>query len=272
MGFEGNVSEVTAVATPVAEQATVPVPAELSSAIGRIRPSLAGVGRIETNQPVQVNGKTGNAQSFGTGFIVDKNQSGCLMYTKEHTVHDLRDGAMRDAEGNIATAQPGSNGPDISVTLPEVGKLKAKVLVADQATDSAVLELATSNPEGVCKTVPMAKTAQDLNLQELSIVVGYDGKTGELNGLTGIVGGALDMNAVEKAGAPPDTRFVSPQYNKHLPLIAIYGVSAPEGYSGGPSFNAKGEVTGSSHAAVGTSTLLTPVDIIKQEVERAKAR
>lgn len=251
-------------------QANIPVPDELSSAIGRVRPSLAGVGRIETKQAAQVNNQVVEVQANGTGFVVDKNDQGCLMFTKEHVVHDLRYGAMKDGNGTVARPAPGSKGPQVVVNLPELGPRRAQVLLADESTDSAILQIESSNPQKECKVVPMAQSTRDVRPNDLSIVVGYDGKSGELNGLTGIFGGTTTISAIERSGSPMASSFVVPKFVKSQNLLAMYGVAAPEGYSGGPTFNARGEVIGASHAQVGTGTLVTPIEIVRAELRRVQ--
>lgn len=251
-------------------QANIPVPDELSSAIGRVRPSLAGVGRIETKQPAQVGNQIVEVQANGTGFVVDKNDQGCLMFTKEHVVHDLRYGAMQDGKGTVANAAPDSRGPDVVVNLPDLGPRRAQVLLADESTDSAILQVESRNPERECKVVPMAQSTRDARPNDLAIVVGHDGNTGELNGLTGIVGGVTTISAIEQSGARVDNSYVTPKFVKNQNLLALYGVAAPKGYSGGPTFNSRGEVIGSSHAQVGTGTLVTPIEIVRAELRRVQ--
>lgn len=251
-------------------QASIPVPDELSSAIGRVKSALSGVGRIETKQAAQVNNQIVEVQSDGSGFVVDKNSQGCLVFTKEHVVHDLRYGAMKDGNGTIAGPAPGSKGPDVVVTLPELGARKAQVLLADESTDSAILQIGSNDPAKECKVVPMAQSTQNVKLNDLSIVVGFDGKTGALNGLTGVVGGTTTIAAIEQAGSHMDSAYVYPKFVKEQNLLAIYGAAAPAGYSGGPTFNPKGEVIGSSHAQVGTGTLVTPIEIVRAELRRVQ--
>lgn len=251
-------------------QATIPVPDELSSAIGKVRPSLAGVGRVEMNQAAQVDSKTVGVSANGTAFVVDKNATGCLLYTKEHVVHDLRYGAMRDEAGTVAGPAPNSKGPEVTVTLPDLGKRKAQILLADQSTDSAILQIESSNPDKECRVVPLAKSLRDMKVNDLTITVGYDGKTGSLDGLTGIVGGMTSISGVEQAGYQVPNAFVNSQFVKNQDLIAIYKMAAPKGYSGGPTFNTEGEVIGANYGQVGTGTLLTPVDIIQKQLRRVK--
>jgi|AGTN01.1.fsa_nt_gi Trypsin. len=251
-------------------QANIPVPDELSSAIGRVRPSLPGVGRIETKQAAQVGNQIVEVQANGSGFVVAKNDQGCLMFTKEHVVHDLRYGAMKDGNGTVAKPAPKSNGPEVIVNLPELGPRKAQVLLADESTDSAILQVESKNPERECKVVAMAESTRDLRTNDLSIVVGYDGKNGELNGLTGIFGGVTTITAIEQSGSPMASSYVNPKFVKNQNLLAMYGVAAPEGYSGGPAFNSRGEVIGSSHAQVGTGTLVTPIEIVRAELQRVQ--
>lgn len=251
-------------------QAHIPLPDELTSAIGRMRSSLQGVGRVETKQLAQVNNRIVQTQADGSGFVIDKNTQGCLVFTKEHVVHDLHYGAMKDANGTIAGLAQGSKEPDVVVTLPDLGPRKAQVLLADESTDSAILQINSTNPDKECKVVPMAQSSQNLRLNDLSIVVGYDGKSGALNGLTGIVGGITNLNAIEQSGSPVASSYVYPKFAKSQDLLAIYGAAAPEGYSGGPTFNARGEVIGASHAQVGTGTLVTPIEIIRAELRRVQ--
>ena len=250
-------------------QATIPVPQELSSPIAKIRPSLKGVGSVETKQPALINKQSvQEVESNGTAFVIDKDAKGCLMFTKEHVVHDLRYGAMHDGKGTVAESAPGSNGPDVVVKLPELGPRKADVLLADESTDSAILHIKTDNPEKDCKVLPLARSAHDLRSNDLSIIVGYDGKTGELNGLTGFVGGITTIEAVAKSGAQVASPYVNNKFVNSQALIAIYQAAGPKGYSGGPTFNALGEVIGSNHAQVGTGTLVTPIDIVKAQLQR----
>jgi S1-C subfamily serine protease len=251
-------------------RANIPLPDELSSAIGRVRPALPGIGRIETKQLAQVNNQIAQVQSEGSGFVIDKNTQGCLIFTKEHVVHDLHYGAMKDGNGTIAGPTAGSQEPEVVVTMPELGPRKAKVLLADESTDSAILQIGSANPDKECKVVPMAQSTQDVRSNDLSIVVGYDGKSGQLNGLTGIVGGTTNISAIEQAGSPMASSYVYPKFVKTQNLLAIYGAAAPEGYSGGPTFNARGEVIGASHAQVGTGTLVTPIEIVRAELRRVQ--
>ena len=253
-------------------QANIPVPDELSPPIGRIRPSLAGIGRIESKQPAQVNNTLAEVSSNGTGFVIDKNSQGCLLFTKEHVVHDLRYGAMRDDAGTVAKPAPGSKGPEVIVNLPDLGPRSAQVLLADESTDSAILQIESKDPERECKVVPLARSSTEARANDLAVIVGFDGVTSELNGLTGIVGGTTNISVVEQAGARVANPYVVPRFVNSQPLIAIYGAAAPRGYSGGPTFNRDGEVIGASHAQVGTGTLVTPVEIVKAELARIQKK
>ncbi|MBX3652912.1 MAG: Do family serine endopeptidase [Ramlibacter sp.] len=215
-----------AVSQPVAGAAVVTAP-DFSSITERYGPAVVNISVTGTTKTAYSGGGEGG-DPFGNDPFFEffrrfqQGQGGGRMQPREVPTHGQGSGFIVSADGVILTnAHVVRDAKEVTVKLTDRREFRAKVLGADPKTDVAVLKIDAKN----LPVVAIGKTS-DLKVGEWVLAIGSP--YGFENTVTAGVVSA-------KGRSLPDDSFV--------PFIQT-DVAVNPGNSGGPLFNARGEVVG----------------------------
>ena len=214
----------TAGAAPTAAINGVTLP-DFSQITERYGPAVVNISVTGTTKTAVTGNPHGSADPFGNDPFFEffrRFQGGGQMREREVPTRGQGSGFIVSADGLILTnAHVVRDAKEVTVKLTDRREFKAKVLGSDPKTDVAVLRIAASN----LPTVVFGKST-DLKVGEWVLAIGspYGFENSVSAGVVSAKGRAL-----------PDDSFV--------PFIQT-DVAVNPGNSGGPLFNARGEVVG----------------------------